>query len=78
MPRKLPEETRTRIQQLYKKDTPLTEIASQLGISYGAVYNNTVIAERYGSSREYKNILARQAGFDSYNIQRTSESILQA
>lgn len=63
----LPQKTLNRIQRLRAKGIPLTEIAKRENVSYSAVYNHTVIKERYGSSGKYRNYLAKKNNSASDN-----------
>ncbi|MBW2993153.1 helix-turn-helix domain-containing protein [Candidatus Woesearchaeota archaeon] len=68
MAKKLSEEARKSIDDLYEKGLPVSDIADRTGISYPIIYSHTKLRERgFESCSEYKEHLAKKKGFESYH-----------
>ena len=62
---RLSQRTINRIQRLRAEGMSLINIAEEAGISYSSVYNHTIIKEKYGSHKNYRDYLAEKKGFSS-------------
>ncbi len=66
MLKKIPDETKQLIQELYEGGLSVTEIAKRTKVSYSTAYGNTRAQERgFASLTEYEKHLAQERGFAS-------------
>ena len=71
MPRKISEETKQLMEELYNKGLSVAEIARKVNVSYATVYGYTKVKQKgFASRTEYHEHLAKQKGFASYGEYR--------
>lgn len=67
MSKKIPDETKQLIQELYEGGLSVAEIAKRTNVSYSTAYGNTRAQERgFASRTEYEKYLAQKRGFASH------------
>ena len=68
MPRKISNETKQLIEELYAEGLPVVEIAKRVNVSYPTAYGYTKVKERgFASYLKYQEHLAKERGFASYS-----------
>ncbi len=66
MPKKIPDETKQLMEELYAENLSVAEIARRTDVSYSTAYGYTKAKQRgFASRTEYKEHLAKQKGFAS-------------
>ena len=67
MPKKISNETKQLIEELYAQNLPIVEVARRTNVSYATAYGYTKAKQKgFASRAKYQEDLARRKGFASY------------